>query len=270
MSEIVRLDKFTTLGVGGKSKVDFIQSPNDLHLIDEKPLVIGRGANLLIADSGINYAVINRLFGIENTADGFIVNSGQSLSSLVNLAYARSLGGLEWAYTIPASVGGAIISNAGAFDGQMADITEWVEIYKNGVLTRLYRNDINFAYRKSGIDGFVVRAKLKLFQKEQEQIAVAMEKYRQYRRLTQPQGKSAGSVFKRVNGTSAGYYIERAGLKGKKIGGAVISEKHANFILNLGGASARDIYELIVSVEEKVKQEFGLALEREIKLYGDF
>ncbi|MBR2988232.1 MAG: UDP-N-acetylmuramate dehydrogenase [Clostridia bacterium] len=270
MSEIVRLGKFTTYGVGGESKVDILDSPTKLYLLDKKPLVIGRGANLLIADSGVECAVINRLVGVENTDDGFIARSGQSLTSLVSLAQSRSLGGLEWACGIPASVGGAIISNAGAFGREIADIVEWVEVYENGSITRLGRNEIDFSYRNSAINGFVTRAKLKLYGKDRKQIELETAKYRDYRIKTQPKGKSAGSVFKRVNGVSAGYYIEKVGLKGRRVGGAKISEKHANFILNDKDAKASDIYELIVLIENTVEKRFGIKLEREIKLYGEF
>ena len=263
------LSKFTTIKLGGESKVDFLYEKKDLIKLREKPLIVGGGSNLLVSDKGVNYAVINRLYGTVETADGFIVNSGERISTICALAKSRGLGGLEWACGIPATVGGAIASNAGAYGNQMSDIVEWVEVYRDGKTQLIANCECGFSYRRCNLDGFITQAKIKLYAQEKEQIEKNEKKFRTLRALAQPKGYSAGSIFKQAD-RPAWEYVEKVGLKGARIGGAFISEKHANFIINDGTATASQVYELILLVQKTVKKQFGINLEREIKLYGEF
>lgn len=269
MCENLPLANFTTMRVGGHSKIYLLTSPAQLKCLDDANLILGLGSNVLIADSGVEKTVVNRLWGVSETQNGFVVYSGEKLGSLCSRAKVRALGGLEWACSIPATIGGAIATNAGAFGGEMANVVEWVEVYRDGKIDRLSAKDCSFCYRNSKIRGFIVRAKINLYPQNYDEICRSEEKFRHYRQKTQPQGHSAGSIFKRAD-LPAGYYIERAGLKGKRVGGAIVSNKHANFIINDGTATAGQVYELIKIIEQTVEKEFGVKLEREIRLYGEF
>ena len=266
----IALSNFTSFGTGGKAPVIFLEKKEELLNI-ASPVFIGRGTNLLVSDGGISQTVvINRTRGIKREGDSVIVSSGETLPFLAKHCQSEGLSGLEALCGIPGSVGGATVMNAGAFGVEIKDLIESVEYFSEGKFFILPKAQCGFSYRASKIDGFITSVRLKLKKASPDEILKLMMRYKEKRLESQPLGKSAGSVFKRVGTTSAGFYIERASLKGRRVGGAKISEKHANFIINDGYATSEDIYKLILIVEREVYEKFGIKLEREIKLIGDF
>ena len=239
------------------------------------PLVIGNGTNLLIPDEGLDRLVIdtssmNRIeVGEENriTAD-----AGVSLARLADFACKRSLSGLEFAHGIPGTLGGAVCMNAGAYDGEMKQVIESVTLLfpEEGIRT-IACEDMDFSYRHSLLnsrpDAVVLSATVKLEQGDPVQIREKMQLLMQKRKTSQPlEWPSAGSTFKRPVGYFAGTLIDQCGLKGFSVGGAQVSEKHAGFVINKGGATFADVTELIRQVQERVFTEKGVHLEPEVKI----
>lgn len=241
-------------------------------------LVIGNGSNLLVSDRG--YRGIVLLIGGEMGAitlqDGYMsVQAGALLSRAAAEAAKNSLSGLEFAAGIPGSVGGAIVMNAGAYDGEMSQVVESVTVLnEQGERMVLDRDTMEFGYRTSIIRNrpfIVLSALLKLAPGDKEQILSRMEELNGRRRAKQPlEYASAGSTFKRPEGFYAGKLIMDAGMRGCRIGGAQVSEKHCGFIVNLGNATAEDINELISEVQERVKERFHVELEPEVIRIGEF
>lgn len=263
---------YTSLKIGGRAEIFILDSEDKISsAFAEKCVVLGKGTNVLVSDKGIaERVVINRLRGISFDKNFVTVASGESLPNLCRECAKRSLSGLEWACGIPGSVGGAVIMNAGAFGGQTVEAIEEVKVLTpDGDEVILRQSECGFSYRSSQINGFVISAKLKLAFSDEQCVLEKMREIAKARSRTQPTGKSAGCTFKN-HGLGAGYYIERAGLKGARCGGARISEKHANFIINDTGASASDVLALIEKTERDVYARFGIKLQREIKLLGEF
>ena len=235
-------------------------------------LVIGRGSNVLFGDDGYDGDVaVNRTNCRAFAGETCVCDSGVLMSVLAREYAATGREGLSWAYGLPGSVGGAVVGNAGAFGGCMADVVQSVTVLFDGKVRTLTADECGFSYRHSDIRGTVLRLTLKAKFGDGERIRAACESNLRARKSRQPLGASAGSVFKKVsNGAAAGELIDRAGLKGLCAGGAVISDKHANFILNRGGATSGDIVQLIGTAQAVVYDAFGIRLEREIKLLGDF
>ncbi len=241
-------------------------------------LVIGNGSNLLVSDRG--YRGIVLLIGGEMGAitlqDGYMsVQAGALLSRAAAEAAKNSLSGLEFAAGIPGSVGGAIVMNAGAYDGEMSQVVESVTVLnEQGERMVLDCDTMEFGYRTSIIRNrpfIVLSALLKLTPGDKEQILSRMEELNGRRRAKQPlEYASAGSTFKRPEGFYAGKLIMDAGMRGCRIGGAQVSEKHCGFIVNLGNATAEDINELISEVQERVKERFHVELEPEVIRIGEF
>ena len=244
--------------------------------------ILGGGANLLISDSGLRGVVINiqeglNKWNLRRIGNGAVLveaQAGISLSKLANLLMKESISGLEFAYGIPGLLGGALIMNAGAVAGEMKDVVETVTMLTPGGKEKTVRNDqCEFSYRSSGFpEGCVLTsAVLKLTEGDRETIKKLMRNNQLERKSRQPLDKpSAGSVYKNPPGDFAGRLIEEAGLKGTIIGGAMVSEKHANFIVNIGNAKADDVLSLMKLVEKRVSEQFGIDLKREIRLMGDF
>jgi UDP-N-acetylmuramate dehydrogenase len=240
----------------------------------EKPFILGGGSNLLVRDSGLGGIVIatEGLDQLELLDGGLLLaQAGVRLSQLCRFALAHSLSGLEFAYGIPGSVGGAVFMNAGAYGGEMKDVLQSVQYADaRGQLTERLAADCAFAYRHSMFmeecGGAVLCAALRLKPGVQAEIKQRMEETLRRRKEKQPlEFPSAGSVFKRPPGQFAGALIEQCGLKGKQIGGAQVSEKHAGFIINRGGATAADVRALIAVVQTVVEARTGFFLEPEIK-----
>lgn len=291
MGENIQFDRamseYTTFRIGGKADaICFVQGLGELqqvfsYLNKEKIpyLLVGRGSNLLVRDGGFKGAVIimrGQLATIkqhEKNDRMVLAGGGLTLRDLVRFCSQRGLGGLEFLSGIPGTVGGAVTMNAGAFGRAMGDVVQQVDLVTpEGEFTSRNRSDLTFSYRECSIqDGsLVVRASLQCSQETSEIVSGRVAEYLTRRKVAQPLDyPSAGSVFRNPSNDHAGRLIEQAGLKGKKIGGAMISPKHANYIVNTGGAQAEDILRLMEMAKEKVREATGVELEPEIKVVGD-
>ena len=242
---------------------------------DVPVFILGKGSNLLVSDEGIEGAVISLLGLDEISVEGDRINcaAGVTLSSLCRFARDNSLTGLEFAYGIPGSVGGAVYMNAGAYGGEMADVLESVTCMdKDGNICEISAKDMELGYRNSVFlkNGMIVlSAKLRLKSGKQEDITAAMDDYMNRRLSKQPmEYQSAGSTFKRPEGYFAGALIEENGLKGMSVGGAMVSEKHAGFVINYKNASCKDVRELINRIAECVFENNGVKLQPEVIFVG--
>ncbi|MCI8458349.1 MAG: UDP-N-acetylmuramate dehydrogenase [Clostridia bacterium] len=234
-------------------------------------LVLGRGSNVLIGDGGYDGdVVINRAERYEISGDRCTCDSGVPVSVLARAYAEAGRAGLAWAYGMPGSAGGAAVGNAGAFGGCMADAVQSVTVLVNGRCQTLSAEECGFVYRGSALKGTVLSLTLKAPAGDKDAERARGRENLLLRRQTQPQGASAGSVFKGTEQGAAGKWIEKAGLKGLTAGGAEISCKHANFIVNRGGATSGDILQLMNTAQAVVFDRFGIRLTREIKLLGDF
>lgn len=239
--------------------------------------VIGNGSNLLVSDKGYPGVIISTEKFDKLEIDGKTVTAGAGviLSKAANMAYKSGLTGLEFAAGIPGSVGGACVMNAGAYGSEMKNVLKTVTVLtKDGEVATLPAEELELGYRTSVIPkaGYLVlEAEMALEEGNPEEIKALMDDLAFRRKDKQPlEFPSAGSTFKRPEGYFAGKLIEDAGLKGFSVGGAQVSEKHAGFVINKGDASASDIYALCKAVEQKVMEQFGVSLEMEVKLLGDF
>jgi UDP-N-acetylmuramate dehydrogenase len=248
-------------------------------------LVMGRGTNLLVRDGGVrglvvNLADLNRIEGGEiphQAAPGTPVElsalGGTPLSRVINFAVRPGLSGLEWAAGIPGSVGGAIAMNAGAHGHSMGERVRWVDLVDAaGNEERLPAAGITFTYRSTRFPrpGFITAAGLELFVGTEQAVLEETKRCLEEHKRRLPFGwANAGSVFKNPPGDFAGRLIEAAGLKGQRVGGAEVSAKHANVIVNLGQATAADILALIDAITARVQREFGVRLEPEIQVVGE-
>lgn len=234
--------------------------------------LIGGCSNTLIADGVLNTPVVStkRLKGVLNCVNNLYVYAGEKLPKVCSIAAEYALSGLEELSGIPGSIGGGVIMNCGCFGRDMSQVVEYVDIAIDGVVERLYSCDIDWGYRHSGLEkrGIVVGVMLKLSHSSTDQVKKVMAVYKA-RRAHQPKRPSLGSTFKQVDGVSAGYYIEQAGLKGLALGGAQISPQHAGFIINTGGGTASDYLGLVSKAKKAVKDKFGVELEEEIKFISN-
>ncbi|MBS7297790.1 MAG: UDP-N-acetylmuramate dehydrogenase [Eubacteriales bacterium] len=238
--------------------------------------VIGNGSNLLVLDGGIRGLVIKlgKKFSASETDGEFVVaQSGALMSQVAMLAYNAGLGGFEFAQGIPGSVGGGLYMNAGAYGGEMKDVIQSAEYLKDGMIYTINAGDMKLSYRKSIFmenGGVITSVRLKLYRDNKEEILAKINDFKCRRVSKQPlEFASAGSTFKRPEGYFAGALIEQAGLKGKNVGAAEVSQKHAGFIINRGGATAKEILELIEIVKETVYKDAGVMLETEVKIIGE-
>lgn len=236
-------------------------------------LVIGNGSNLLVPDEGIPGVVVTTtgLSAVEAEGEILTAESGAILSRVAAAALRHSLAGMEFASGIPGTLGGAIYMNAGAYGGEMKDILlESTALGPDGREYTFTNEEHHFSYRHSAYmeNGYLIlRAKLRLPKGEKPEIRAKMEELSKRRKEKQPvEYPSAGSVFKRPEGCFAGELIEKSGLKGARIGGAVVSEKHAGFIINDGGATADDVKKLIEKIKSEVYKNFGVEMLCEIKI----
>ena len=244
--------------------------------------VLGGGANVLVSDSGVRgLVVINRFsqitFGEWHDGRNVAVSGGTSLTVLAHKCQASGLAGLEWAVSVPGTVGGAIVNNAGAHGGDMQDIVRDVVVLDAWLGPRMLEQvDLAYDYRSSSLKArtdkrfLVLMALLALQPDDPAAIQDRMESFITYRKQTQPPGASLGSIFKNPDGDYAGRLIEAAGLKGFAIGRVQVSPVHANFMINKGGATASDYYRLIRHVQATVFDSMGVELALEIELLGDW
>ena len=280
----VSMKNYTSFKVGGPAEL--FLSPEDAgqtaKLVrfcekEEIPVfVLGKGSNLLVSDRGIKGAVIytGKQCGISLVDENTVrAQSGASLAQLCTFALENSLSGLEFAYGIPGTVGGAVFMNAGAYGGEMKDVllnSEYVST--DGTSGELDNEAMELSYRHSAYENsnlVITAASVRLAPADRNEIKSTMNDILARRKEKQPlEYPSAGSTFKRPEGNFAGALIEQCGLKGVTVGGAQVSEKHAGFIINRGGATAADILSLIKHVQARVKAQTGVSLETEIRLIG--
>jgi UDP-N-acetylmuramate dehydrogenase len=314
------LARHCTFGVGGPADV-WVSLDTSRELIDlarlcierQWPLLlVGNGTNILYADAGVR-GIVGRItlnsYTIEDRGDGtalLLAEAGVSWPRLLNELAALGWGGLEFGPGIPGTLGGGVISNAGAHNSDLGEVLEWIEVLdarsasalNNGVtvpmLRRYLHEELDLSYRHSrfrkdrrvGFDArgypivpprgliepaeIIVLLAIRLHREDPEKLRTMIEEYKQHRKRTQPPQKSAGSVFKNPPGDYAGRLIDQAGMKGTTHGKAQISKRHANFIINLGGASAADVVALIVTARNRVHERFGVDLELEVELRGEW
>ena len=279
----VPMSKYTTFRIGGNASV-MLTPLNDEQLVsivkeckkeNIKPFILGNGSNMLISDDGLKTVVINMCRpepSIELVnGDTIICDAGITMSKVCNFALDNGLTGLEFAFGIPGSAGGAAYMNAGAYGGEMRDVLiECRHIDSDGNLGSLKGEELGLSYRTSAYEhnGYIITTLvMKLKKGDKAEIKAKMQELLQRRKDKQPlEYPSAGSTFKRPVGYFAGGLIEECGLKGCSVGGAQVSEKHAGFIINKGGATAQDVLDLIKYVQDRVYEERGIHLEPEVRL----
>ncbi len=279
------LARYTTMKIGGPADILIVPKhvagiEKTLELVKKYKkewTAIGRGSNLLISDQGIEGVVIRLGEGLDHLEvekNRVRVGGGYPLIKLSTLLSRQGLAGLEFASGIPGSVGGAVYMNAGAHNSEISNIlTKTRILFENGTIDWLTNNEMEFSYRTSVLQrkrpGIVLEAEFQLQAGEREEIISSMQKNKDYRRETQPWNHPcAGSIFRNPIPYFAGNLIEKAGLRGYKIGGAQISEMHGNFIINTGAASAQDVLDLITLIKHTIKDKFGVDMHTEVEIIG--
>lgn len=276
--------KHTSFRIGGAAEVmAFPKSAEELAqllkvsgLLDTKPAILGAGTNVLAPDEGLRGLTIclkDALDGMERLDDTHIrVMAGVTMTRAAMFAAGLGLSGLEFAHGIPGSVGGGVYMNAGAYGGEICQVCEQVEVMDfQGKLSVWDNAQMGFSYRHSRLqerEAIVVSALFRLEQKDPQQIRDKMKELMAKRSASQPLDlPSAGSAFKRPQGGYAAALIDQAELRGYQVGGAAISRKHTGFAVNLGGATAKDVRQLLNEVSEIVYQKSGIRLEPEIRIW---
>ena len=278
------MSRHTTFRVGGPADVMFLpesgeQAARALAAAREAGVacyVVGNGSNLLVRDGGIRGLVValgEGMSAIRRDGDIVTAQAGASLAKVAAFAQTEGLAGLEFASGIPGTLGGGCAMNAGAYGGQLSDCLIDAEVLMDGEPRTLTVDEMDMGYRTTRPlrqGGVVLSARFALKPDDPGAIAARMRELNARRRDKQPLNyPSAGSTFKRPEGRFAGALIEGAGLKGRRVGGAQVSEKHAGFIINVGGATAADILGLIRLVQDEVQEKYGVALETEVRIIGE-
>ena len=276
--------KHTTFRIGGKADIMLLPKSIDeiLKCVDycEKNninyYVIGNGSNLLVSDKGFRGVIIKILKNFNNVElNGTLIKAqaGATLSSISKFALENSLQGFEFASSIPGSIGGGICMNAGAYGGELKDVVKNVTVMKDGKILQLDNDECEFEYRNSRIlkeKLIVLEVSIELQSGNKDLIIEKMKDIRNNRNEKQPvEYASAGSTFKRPLNNFAGKLIMEAGLKGRNVGGAYVSEKHCGFIINKGNATCQDVLQLIDIVYSEVYNKFNIKLEKEIRVIGE-
>jgi UDP-N-acetylmuramate dehydrogenase len=287
------LARHTTARVGGPAELMLtVNSADELRRATEIAFnqgipyfVLGGGSNVLIADGGISGLVIlnkSKRISFRNTGAHVVctAESGVNLSALARQCISRGLGGLEWAVSVPGTIGGAVVGNAGAHGSDMAANFLAATLWEPGRGIRVYHlEDMDFGYRDSVLKRehgrtdarrVILTVELQLTPESVEVLTARADGFIAHRKERQPGGASTGSMFKNPENFYAGYLIETAGLKGFAVGDAVISDKHANFFINKGEATAEDIRLLIAEAWNSVREQFGIEMELEVELVGDW
>ena len=287
LQEDVSLAAYTSARIGGaadaliaaKSADELAQTATRLWEMRVPFVLLGGGSNVLVSDRGVRgVVVLNRAKDARfETGDPPKVwaESGAGFSSLANRAAEYGLAGLEWAATVPGTVGGAVYGNAGAFGGDMAGNLIFAEILTENGRERWPVEKMEYGYRSSALKRstlkfVILAAEMRLRHGVKEDVRFKMSEFVFRRKSTQPPGASMGSMFKNPEGDFAGRLIEAAGLKGKRIGNAEISTVHANFFVNNGDTKASDVRKLIALAQETVLEKFGVKLELEIEMIGEW
>lgn len=285
------LARLTTYRLGGPAAV--LVEPADLAALEEAArvlsaevgavpvLVLGRGSNTVVSDEGWPGVVVrlteawSRITPVLETGSALEVGSAKALPLVANWAARRGLSGLEWSIGVPGSVGGAVRMNAGAHGSDMSSCVESVKVLDLDALLFEEWDEarLGFSYRHSEVTDrhVVLSAVLRLTPEDEESVRARMESYRRHRAATQPGAlQNAGSTFKNPPGDSAGRLVDAAGLKGFRVGGASVSEKHANFFMAGPQARAQDVFDLVHEVRRRVFEAFSVWLEPEVRFVGAF
>ncbi|MCU4711728.1 UDP-N-acetylmuramate dehydrogenase [Bacillus cereus] len=279
------LARYTTMKIGGPADILIVPKhvagiEKTLQLVKQyktKWTVIGRGSNLLVSDQGIEGVVIRLGEGLDHLEvekHKVRVGSGYPLIKLSTLLSRQGLAGLEFASGIPGSVGGAVYMNAGAHKSDISSVlSKALILFEDGTIDWLMNKELEFSYRASVLQtkrpGIVLEAEFQLQAGKREEIVRSMKNNKDYRRETQPWNHPcAGSVFRNPIPHFAGDLVEKAGLRGYRIGGAQISEMHGNFIVNTGGASAQDVLSLIELIKHTIKDKFDVDMHTEVEIIG--
>ena len=283
------LSRYTSFGIGGPSDILVVASKVQEmeHLAamareqDVPFLVLGKGTNVLVADAGVRgLVIVNACRGFLWKEEGLLVaHSGTLLTKLVRWTVRRGWAGLEWAAGIPGTLGGAVVGNAGAYGGDMAETVRWITMLdSDGSVKELDVEELEYDYRTSSLKWgnherhprIVLDVALQLVPGDPNALQQRVSHVMRRRRMHTPDGPSAGSVFKRTVQYPAGFLIDQAGLKGLRVGDAEISTKHANFFMNAGRATAADMRELIERAQKEVRRAFSQELEPEIEFLGEW
>jgi len=287
VKENVLLAPYTSARIGGPADIlvvadDVTELVRIVKLLwkHEMPFtILGGGSNVLVSDKGIRgVVVLNRAKAVRfHSGDqpSVTVESGVVFSNLANRSASKSFAGLEWAATVPGTIGGAVYGNAGAFGGDMAGNLICAELLTNTSREKFNVEQMGYGYRTSilkrgELKAIVLCAELSLRNSTKEEAIVNIQQFSAHRKATQPPGASMGSMFKNPNGDYAGKLIEASGLKGTRIGNAEISPLHGNFFINHANTRAEDIRALVELVQKTVKEKQGVDLELEIEFVGDW
>lgn len=280
------MSQYTSFKAGGKADL-LVEPANEGQLIhalnvlrQEKAnyMVLGNGSNVLVKDGGYRGVIVRigtSLSKIDIEGEILTCGAGALLSVVARVALNEELTGFEFASGIPGSIGGAVFMNAGAYGGEMKHIVESARIFevKTGVIKEVTVDELDLSYRHSAIQAtgdVVLSVKIRLQKGEREAISAQMKELREKRNTKQPvQYPSAGSFFKRPEGYFAGKLVQDAGLKGVSVGGAQVSEIHSGFVINTGNATATDICQLMVLVQNTVYDKFGVKMEPEVRIIGE-
>ncbi|MEX0682365.1 MAG: UDP-N-acetylmuramate dehydrogenase [Dehalococcoidia bacterium] len=283
------MSRHTTFGVGGPADI-YVAAKTEEQLRRAFVLakqhhvpvfIFGSGSNVLVGDRGIRGLVIENQYseinGPAQNGHGLRVRagSGLSFSTLARRLAGAGFGGVEWACGIPGSLGGAVVSNAGAYGHSLADVLISARLTDDhGDVRELTPDDLALDYRKSSAEALrdtaVLSVDLRVQEGEAKLLKQQIREYDQRRKSAQPTGRNCGSVFKNPDDKAAWQYVDEAGLRGHRIGNAQISELHSNFILNLGGATAKDIRALVQLAQERVREKTSVELSPEVAFVGEF
>ncbi|MBI5955240.1 MAG: UDP-N-acetylmuramate dehydrogenase [Chloroflexi bacterium] len=287
VQENVSLAPYTSARIGGPADI-FVTVKSANELMDVMKVlwdygmpyyILGSGSNTLVSDKGVRgVVVLDRAKDVrfeEGDQPTVWSEAGVILSNLSNRCASKGFSGLEWAATVPGTVGGAVYGNAGAFDGDMSANLIWADVLTKNGREKLSVEQMAYGYRtsvlkRSEMKAIVLSAMLRLKNASSVEVSAKISEFSERRRSAQPPGASMGSMFKNPAGDHAGRLIEAAGLKGTRIGNAEISTKHANFFINHGETRASDVRELIDLTRNTVKQKFGVELELEVELIGEW
>ena len=287
VKENVSLAPYTSARIGGPADVLVTAESADelariiklLWKLDLDFIMLGGGSNVLVSDKGVGgVVVLNRAKAVRfhnGDQPSVTAESGVVFSNLANRCAAKGFSGLEWAATVPGTIGGAVYGNAGAFGGDMAGNLITAELLTEDGREKFTVEQMGYGYRTSilkrgELDAIVLSADLRLSNSTKEEVTAKVEQFGAHRKSTQPPGASMGSMFKNPNGDYAGRLIESCGLKGARIGNAEISPLHGNFFVNHANTKANDIFALIQLVQKTVKEKQGVDLELEIELVGEW
>lgn len=287
VKENVSLAPYTSARIGGPADILITAESADelartIKLLRKEEIeysMLGGGSNVLVSDRGVRgVVVLNRAKSVRfhsGEEPSVTAESGVIFSNLANRCAAKGLAGLEWAATVPGTIGGAVYGNAGAFGGDMAASLIWAELLTENGRERFGAGQLGYGYRTSllkrgEMDAIVLSAELKLQNSTKEAVTATLEQFGAHRKATQPPGASMGSMFKNPPDDYAGRLIETAGLKGTRIGSAEVSPLHGNFFVSHGATKAEDVRALIELVVKTVREKHGVELELEIELVGEW